>query len=171
MAITIVYTFLILIYGFVVSYCDIKYNKIYNKLTISFFITGILVNCVVNGFSGLVFSITGTLVGLSLLLLPFILGWVGGGDVKYLASVGSLVGGWTIIYSTILGLIFSGIAAVVYLIIHKNLKRLLIEIAVVLKSFNFNNPKVSLSNYGKLPLGVFLSLGIFIVWIYLNFNK
>jgi prepilin peptidase CpaA len=171
MTIIIVYTILLFFYASIVSYCDIKYSTIYNKLTFSFFIIGTLVNCAAHGFAGLTFSIIGTLAGLSLLLIPFILGWVGGGDVKYLASVGSLVGGLTILYSTILGLIFSGIAAIVYLLIHKRFKKLLIELIFAFRSFTLGIEKVPLSNYGKLPLGVFLSFGICIVWIYLNFIK
>lgn len=44
------------------------------------------------GTSGLVFSLTGAAAGAALLIVPFSMGWVGGGDLKLLAAIGALMG-------------------------------------------------------------------------------
>ena len=44
------------------------------------------------GTNHLVQSITGLVVGIAVLILPFALGWMGAGDVKYFGVVGALLG-------------------------------------------------------------------------------
>lgn len=151
----------LLIFVIVNSYTDLKYRRIYNKITIPFLILGIIVNVYMNGLDGLLFSIKGIGIGFAILLIPFILGWIGGGDVKLLASVGSWVGINMIVYSTLWGMIFAGIASLIYLIKNKRLGIFLKQLGLVFYSVKSIN---SIENSGKLPLGVFLGLGILINW-------
>jgi prepilin peptidase CpaA len=163
----IVSTIILFIYAAIISYFDIKYKKIFNKCTFPFAVISILLNCIMFGFYGFLISIEGIVLGFFLLFIPFILGGIGGGDVKYLASVGALIGPSNIFYSTLIGLILSGIGAILYLIISKNLKKLINELRLLLYS---NTKSINtLSNYGKLPLGAFLSVGIILVWLHSNF--
>lgn len=151
----------LLIFVIVTSYTDLKHRRIYNKITVPFLILGIIVNVYINGLDGLLFSFKGIGIGFFILLIPFILGWVGGGDVKLLAAVGSWVGLDMIVYSTLWGMIFAGIASLIYLIKKKRLGTFLKQLGLV-----FYSPKhINLiENSGKLPLGVFLGLGVLMNW-------
>ncbi|MEO0253837.1 MAG: A24 family peptidase [candidate division WOR-3 bacterium] len=92
-------------------YTDLKYGKIFNKLTFPFFFTGFLYNFMFKGFSGLVSSFIGFLVSFIPFFIFFQLGGVGGGDVKLLAGIGSWVGYpevlWIIFMTSISGLFIS----------------------------------------------------------------
>jgi prepilin peptidase CpaA len=73
------------------AFFDLWIRKIPNWLTV----VGLLCGLVVNGLHGssyLVASILGFMVGVGFLVVPFALGWIGAGDVKYFGVVGALLG-------------------------------------------------------------------------------
>ena len=73
------------------AFFDLWIRKIPNWLIV----VGLLCGLLLNGFQGgsyLLASILGFLVGILALILPFALGWVGAGDVKYFGVVGALLG-------------------------------------------------------------------------------
>lgn len=156
----------LVLFSILISYYDISYNKIYNWLTVPYLILGIIVNICFNRISGLHTSLLGIGVGFFILLLPFLLGWIGGGDVKLLAAVGSWVGPKLILHSTLWGLIFCGIAALIYLIIKRRFIKFIKQLKMLLFSFK---DVTMIEATGKLPLGVFLGLGILSNWIYYTF--
>lgn len=65
--------------------------KVPNWLTFPMIIGGWLYSVATFGWEGLLWSITGTLVGLALLLPAYAIGGMGAGDVKLLAGVGAWV--------------------------------------------------------------------------------
>jgi prepilin peptidase CpaA len=70
---------------------DLSIRKIPNWVIL----VGLLCGLTLNGFHGssyLIASILGFLAGIILLILPFALGWLGAGDVKYFGVVGALLG-------------------------------------------------------------------------------
>lgn len=66
--------------------------KVPNWLTFPFVLSGLAYHLITGGFSGLVGSFTGCAVGLGLLLIPYVIGGMGAGDVKLFAGVGAWVG-------------------------------------------------------------------------------
>ena len=60
---------------------DLKSRKIYNKILFPALVLGVGINIFNQGWQGLFTSAQGFLLGLGLLLIPFILG-MGAGDVK-----------------------------------------------------------------------------------------
>lgn len=165
----IIVTFFLTVYCITVSYCDIKYNKIYNWITVPLALIGLILNIYFYGINGFYTSILGFLVGFVILLIPFILKWIYGGDVKLLAAGGALVGPKTIFYSTLWGLILFGIFAAIKLTFAKRIKKFSIQF--LLTVFNWKVFKgVSLIEVsGKLPMGFFLSIAILLNWLYFNF--
>ncbi|MGB7946461.1 MAG: prepilin peptidase [Candidatus Binatia bacterium] len=73
---------------------DLAVRRIPNWIIAFGLIGGLLLNGS-QGFTPFVHSIAGFVVGVSVLIVPFALGWMGAGDVKYFGVVGALVGiGW-----------------------------------------------------------------------------
>jgi prepilin peptidase CpaA len=69
--------------------------KVPNWLTFPFIMSGLVFHTVAHGLPGLADSFIGMSVGLGLLLIPYVVGGMGAGDVKLFAGVGAWVG-WRI---------------------------------------------------------------------------
>lgn len=97
-------------------YTDVRYGKIYNKLTLPCIAIGILLNTGMNGFQGLLGSIGGVLV----VLIPFLLFapmvGIGGGDIKLMMAVGSLLGFNSAIWAMLISAIAGGVLALIVMI-------------------------------------------------------
>jgi len=73
---------------------DLAVRRIPNWIIAFGLISGLLFNGS-QGVTPFVHSIAGFVVGVAVLIVPFALGWMGAGDVKYFGVVGALVGiGW-----------------------------------------------------------------------------
>lgn len=103
------------------SFFDVKEKRIPNFLTFPVMIIGLVLNIIMNGLNGVVFSFFGFIMGLIVFFIPFTLGFMGGGDVKLMASIGALKG----FKFTMLSTLFSAIAGIIvvfaYLIYKKKL--------------------------------------------------
>ncbi|WP_026575994.1 A24 family peptidase [Bacillus sp. UNC438CL73TsuS30] len=95
---------------------DIKNRKILNSVTLPSILIAFLYHLISNGFGGLLFSGKGFLVGLGLLIIPYLLGGMGAGDVKLLAAIGSLMGTIFVFYSFIYTALIGGAIALVLII-------------------------------------------------------
>jgi prepilin peptidase CpaA len=94
---------------------DLTRRKIPNLLTLPFMLAGLVYHALFHGWGGLWFALVGLLVGLLLLLLPFALGGVGGGDVKYLGAVGALQGASFVVAAFLIGAVLGGLLSLGYL--------------------------------------------------------
>ncbi|WP_066017416.1 A24 family peptidase [Endozoicomonas atrinae] len=72
---------------------DLRYRRLPNWLTFSLFITGLMINSWLSGFSGLLDALGGGFLCLAM-LLPFYLmkKGMGAGDVKMVAAIGAVLG-------------------------------------------------------------------------------
>ena len=88
-------------------FTDTKKGIIPNRLTIPAMVLGLIVNAGLSGMAGLGIAAQGMAVALGLMLLPFVLGGMGAGDVKLLIALGAWLGpglvAWTFIYAALLG--------------------------------------------------------------------
>lgn len=160
------------------AYFDITQKRIPNFITFPVILWGLLTYTVFDGFAGLRFSGLGFLFGLGVFLIPFILGGMGGGDVKLMAAIGALKGWRFTLYTTIYSGLAGGVIVIIILIKEKKLlitlKRVL---AIILKplffilTFVFNNnllKKVNdwlLETQGDwektyIPYGVAIGIGV-----------
>jgi prepilin peptidase CpaA len=71
---------------------DMRSMKIPNFVTMGGMILGILFHTMMDGSSGLVFALQGAGTGFGLMLILYLLGAVGGGDVKLFGGVGAWCG-------------------------------------------------------------------------------
>ena len=71
---------------------DLKRRRIPNIITAPAIISGITLSVVASGRDGLVSSLLGMAIGGGILLVFYILGGMGAGDVKLMAGIGALAG-------------------------------------------------------------------------------
>jgi prepilin peptidase CpaA len=71
---------------------DLRSNKIPNIVTVPFAMAAVALHTFNNGLDGFLFSTVGMATGVGLLVIPYIMGGMGAGDVKFMGSVGSFLG-------------------------------------------------------------------------------
>jgi prepilin peptidase CpaA len=103
----LVTTFVVLLVGAIACVTDIRFRRIPNVLTLSAAVAAVVFHVFTMGMSGLVLALSGWAVGLVLFLPFFLLGGMGGGDVKLLAALGAWIGPgdavWLAIYTSLAG--------------------------------------------------------------------
>ena len=70
---------------------DIKERRIPNWIVLFGLIAGLVLGACQSG-TQFIFSVSGFVVGILALMIPFAFGWMGAGDVKFFAAMGALVG-------------------------------------------------------------------------------
>jgi prepilin peptidase CpaA len=142
---------------------DIKKRKILNIVTLPAILFGFIYYSFFQGLEGFLYSGKGFLLGLSLLIIPYLLGGMGAGDVKLMAAIGALMGTSFVLYSFVYIAIIGGLISVV-LIIKKNgviqsLKSFWFQMIYLRGNFGsilFNKDKSSSISF---PYGVAIVLG------------
>jgi prepilin peptidase CpaA len=71
---------------------DLKQGKISNRLTLPAALLAVMLHTGQDGIDGLFFSLAGFGTGLGLLLVFYLVGGMGAGDVKLMGAVGSFLG-------------------------------------------------------------------------------
>ena len=103
----------------IATYTDWRWRLIKNMLTVPAVVLGLLLHFLGSGWSGLTFALLGLAVGFGLMMIPFVFGQMGGGDVKLMAALGSLLGAYAImnvfLYTTLAG----GLLAIVFAVFRK----------------------------------------------------
>jgi Flp pilus assembly protein protease CpaA len=95
---------------------DVRMGRIPNILNALGFLAGVTASLAVWGLSGILRSLSGTILGAALLIPFFMLHMVGGGDIKFLAAAGSIVGWRLLGLSFLLGAAFGGAAGIAILL-------------------------------------------------------
>jgi prepilin peptidase CpaA len=96
--------------------------KVPNWITFPMIIGGWVYSAVFSpfaGWEGLLYSVTGTVVGLALLLPAYAIGGMGAGDVKLLAGVGAWVWGTATLYAFAVSAIVGGVIAVLMVVLRR----------------------------------------------------
>ena len=94
---------------------DVRTRRIPNALSASGMLAGVVLNGSYAGIGGLETSILGVVVLISLLLAPFAMGGIGGGDVKMMGAIGALVGARLGFAALAVGMILGGGIMLVHL--------------------------------------------------------
>lgn len=116
-------TLVVLAASCVAAVTDVWRFKVYNALTFPLLAAGLIYHTVVGGTAGLSASFTGMLFGFGVLLLPYMLGGMGAGDVKFVAAVGAWVGFEPMISILLIGCIATGLYSFVIIVYHGSYRR------------------------------------------------
>jgi prepilin peptidase CpaA len=144
---------------------DIRSNKIFNIVTIPFTLSAVALHSFNSGLDGFFFSTAGMATGIVLLVLPYIMGGMGAGDVKLMGAVGSFLGTKATLEAFLLVALAGGIYSLALILIHRTVfkgffseKLLVLSSMVLLKQYvPFEN-----GNTGEKPrlkYGVAIAFG------------
>jgi prepilin peptidase CpaA len=115
--------FLILVLAMGIA-SDLRWRRIPNWLTAPSILAGLGFHTAMNQFAGFVFSLEGASVGLGLFVILYMCGWMGAGDVKLFAAVGSFLGPAQTISAAIVIALVGGLLALLVLGFHQGWRRM-----------------------------------------------
>lgn len=152
-------TILLLIISITGGIYDFKSRRIPNWLTFGTFFIALVISIFHFNFNDVIGCILGFLTGIVLLLIPYLTGGMGAGDVKLLGAIGAIVGIKDVIlifvYSAVCGL-FLGLIWILFTPGHL---KFLITTGQILPTVDKKQ---------KVPYGIALSLGTI---LYIVFGK
>jgi prepilin peptidase CpaA len=104
---------------FVAVAIDLRTQRIPNLLTFPAVALTLIYYSITNGLNGFLFSAIGLLAGISLLIVPYLLGGMGAGDAKLMGVVGGVLGAKAVFYAFLFSAIVGGIYAIILTIIYR----------------------------------------------------
>jgi prepilin peptidase CpaA len=148
---------------------DVKKRKILNIVTIPAILFGIIYYTAFHGLNGFLFSGKGLLIGFLLLLIPYLLGGMGAGDVKLMAAIGALMGVSFVLYSFVYIALIGGVISAILIMkrngIKNTMKSIYFQIFFLrgnLGSLIFSKNKSSSISF---PYGVAIVFGTFCMFV------
>ena len=111
---------------------DVRTRRIPNLLSGFAMVAGIVLNTIYFGTDGLLASLGGFALTVGLLLAPFAMGGLGGGDVKMVGAVGALLGPRVTLVALMVGLAFGGVIMAIHLVRVGRLRETFVNIVTML---------------------------------------
>lgn len=94
---------------------DLRNRKIYNLVVFPGIIVAFIYQTLLDGVDGTINALAGFVVGLGLLLIPYLLGGMGAGDVKLLAMIGAFKGTLFVLIASVYMAVIGAVIAVIVL--------------------------------------------------------
>lgn len=112
------------IVAIIAAVIDFRRFRVPNALTFPLAILGLSFHASVSGLAGVQYSVGGMVTGLAALLLFYVMGVMGAGDVKLLAAIGAWIGGANVVYVFCVAGIVTGIHSLVVLAWQRRLREI-----------------------------------------------
>lgn len=141
---------------------DLRERRIPNAVTIPAIVTGIIFHTIAPWGLGWMFTLAGLGLGIVLLLIPYLLGGGGMGDIKLLAAVGAWLGPKWLLVAFASGILTGAVLTVICLLTGKSFEEL---IGLPAKKGNLSQSEprgvkaLRLRSRKSLPFAVPLALG------------
>lgn len=148
---------------------DVGWRVVPNRLVAALLVLGITISVVLGGWLGLEQALLGGLVGGALLIVPFVMGATGGGDVKLLAALGTVTGPVLVLKAFLVILAIGVVVSIVNILYRRAIRQTWVNIQLVyfrLLSLHrlLSDPVESRKGRGilrdnTLPFGAVIALG------------
>jgi prepilin peptidase CpaA len=156
----------IAIFLLVICLIDTVQGRIPNPCIVGLSLFGFGYHLTVSGWPGLGMATLGFGLGLALLLLPFLMGGMGAGDVKALAALGAVLGPAAVFQVFLYAALFGGVLCLLHLLTFAPLRRTAGAASGSIGAFLFTRDPRQLLPSGavrkrKLPYAAALALGYY----------
>ncbi|HJX91171.1 MAG TPA: prepilin peptidase [Pyrinomonadaceae bacterium] len=95
-----------------ITYMDVRYRRIPNKLVLVILVAGISLNTFFSGWHGLFASLGGLALAFGAMFFLHLFGTMGAGDVKFFAAIGSVIGSSLVPKTFLIVAITGGVLAI-----------------------------------------------------------
>ena len=150
----------------VAAVLDIRSRRIPNWLTYSAMLLGVGYHTILNGAYGFLFGAGGLFLGLALLIVFYMTGGMGAGDVKLMGAVGALLGPKDVFITFIFTALAGGVYAIMLLLSRSHLAGTAVRLTTMFGSLRNGasltttnqNGRIAVLNYGVcIAIGVILT--------------
>lgn len=142
---------------------DVRWSKIPNIITFPLAGLGLLIHGVSNGLNGFLFSLEGLGLGFGLLLIFYMLGGMGAGDVKLFGAVGAVIGPSDVFIAFLITTCLGGLYAIGLMLLTWGLPSTAERVKVMLTTWLvariFTSPPPVDHTQPKLRYGLVIGLG------------
>ena len=160
---------------------DVSKFMVYNYLTFPCFFGGVIYGTLVYGWSGLLFSLGGAALGLGILFMPYLMGGLGAGDVKFVMAIGTWLGPVLLLPAIMIGCIATGLYSLVLISrtggfrgAWLNLRLMLVRLSTIGKHLAFDDDVEAVQSVTKrddrrgrlIPFSAMVSVGIIAAIVY-----
>lgn len=149
----------------IAAFTDWREHKIYNMLLVPSFFIALMLHALQGGIIGLEKSLLGAVIGFALFLIPYFMGGMGAGDVKFLAVIGAFGGPHFVLvsflYIAIIGGVISGFLLARRKALGNTLMHYLLFFPTLRKPQNFSEA-MRVARQEKFPYGIAIVLGTLI---------
>lgn len=108
-----------LVIGIAASVEDLWRRRVSNVIAVAAFVSGVTAQSLLRGWEGTWDSLLGAVLGFVVFLVFFLLGGMGGGDIKLMAGFGAILGSNQIWIAAIMTALVGAVIALVYLFVKK----------------------------------------------------
>jgi prepilin peptidase CpaA len=115
-----------------ITYMDVRYRRIPNKLVLLILIGGLVLNGVFGAWEGLLASLGGIAIAFGVMFLLHVFGTMGAGDVKLFAAIGAVVGSSLVLPTFLIVTLIGGIFAVCKMVQARRVKATMFGMGQVL---------------------------------------
>lgn len=115
-----------------ITYMDVRYRRIPNKLVLPILIGGLILNSVFGAWEGLLASLGGLAIAFGVMFLLHLFGTMGAGDVKFFAAIGAVVGSSLVLQTFLVVVITGGILALCKMVYARRVRATMLGVGQVL---------------------------------------
>jgi len=124
--------------GAVSAFIDMKTRRVPNPLTLGIAVTGLTLAVARWSHLTVTSAALGLVVGVGLMLLPYLFGAMGGGDLKLFAALGTFLGPSSTVRAFLFTLLAGGLLAVVVALQRRRFQATMLNAAVLVTSGGAN---------------------------------
>lgn len=146
------------------AFCDVRRARIPNWMTYGSVVAGLLVRAL-SGWAGLKGGLVGLLAGGGVFYVLFLLGGMGGGNVKLMAAVGAWAGGAQTVVVLLAAALAGGVLAVGYILFYGRVRATVLNIVEIARhhfTSGFEpHPVLNLQDSSalRIPYGLAVAVG------------
>lgn len=160
---TVVIIALLLPLAIIITYYDVRYRRIPNAFVLATLASGIAINTMFGGLSGLYASLGGCAMAFVLMFMLHIFGAMGAGDVKLFAAIGAVTGASLVLPTFLVVILTGGLLALVSIIragvVITTMQRVLQILVGMLPGWEMPKFAIPADRRTTIPYGVAITIG------------
>jgi len=160
---TIISSALLIPLAVIITYFDGRFRRIPNAFVLATLISGLAINTITNGWTGLLMSLGGCALAFVLMFVLHIFGAMGAGDVKLFAAIGSVIGAPLVLPTFLVVVLTGGLLAVFTMIRAGEVRATLLRVAQIFMGLlpGWEMPRFAVPTERRhtIPYGVAITFG------------